>query len=80
MVFTQYMVLISECRPRLVVYASFAVAESHLKERTTLKELALRFHFPSLRAFEPFIVHQNLQYLLQVGEKFVRFKPQTEWK
>lgn len=42
--FSEYIVLICECRHRLAVYASFAVTESHLKQKmkTTLKEIRHR--------------------------------------
>lgn len=39
--FSEYIVLICECRHRLTAYASFTVTETHLKEkmRTPLKKL-----------------------------------------
>ncbi len=42
--FSEYIVLICECRHRLAVYASFTVTESHLKDttETTLKEIRHR--------------------------------------
>lgn len=59
--FSEYIVLICECRHRLAVYASFTVTESHLKRRRrqVWKKLdidALQFHIPSFCAV---IVQQN---------------------
>lgn len=48
--FSEYIALICECRHSLAVYASFAVTESHLKQKmkTTLKEIRHRCFTVSL--------------------------------
>lgn len=74
--FSEYIVLICECRHRLTAYASFTVTETHLKEkmRTPLKKLdiaAWQFHFLSLCALVPVIVHWIRGICSSVVDTFV---------
>lgn len=58
--FSEYIVLICECRHSLSVYASFAVTESHLKQKMKKLDIdALQFHFPSICPRVLVIVHRN---------------------